>query len=72
MEKAATDARDLKKFGRVVQVIGPTVDVQFEAEELPEIYNALKIVNEKRGTERGRNVAFVVEVDGVLPELSGR
>jgi len=51
MEKAATVTRDLKKFGRVVQVIGPTVDVQFEAEELPEIYNALKIVDEKRGTE---------------------
>jgi F-type H+-transporting ATPase subunit beta len=56
MEKAATDARDVKRIGRVVQVIGPTVDVQFEAEELPEIYNALKIVDEKRGTE------LVVEV----------
>ncbi len=56
MEKAATDARDVKKPGRVVQVIGPTVDVQFEAEELPEIYNALKIVDEKRGIE------LVVEV----------
>ncbi|MBN1503676.1 MAG: F0F1 ATP synthase subunit beta [Candidatus Eisenbacteria bacterium] len=51
MEKAATDAHASKKFGRVVQVIGPTVDVQFEAEELPEIYNALKIPDEKRGTE---------------------
>ena len=56
MEKAATDARHVKRPGRVVQVIGPTVDVQFEAEELPEIYNALKIVDEKRGTD------LVVEV----------
>jgi F-type H+-transporting ATPase subunit beta len=51
MEKAATDARALKKLGRVVQVIGPTVDVQFDAEELPEIYNALKIQDRKRGID---------------------
>lgn len=29
--------------GRVVQVMGPVVDVKFESGELPEIYNALKI-----------------------------
>ena len=29
--------------GRVIQVIGPTVDVRFEAEHLPPINNALKI-----------------------------
>ena len=58
MEKAATEARDLKKFGRVVQVIGPTVDVQFEAEDLPEIYNALTVVDEKRGTELTVEVAL--------------
>ncbi len=32
-----------EKFGKVVQVIGPVLDVEFEAEELPEIYNALVI-----------------------------
>ncbi len=30
-------------IGRVVQVIGPVLDVEFEAEHLPEIYNALRI-----------------------------
>ena len=30
--------------GRVVQVMGPVVDVKFESGHLPEIYNALKIV----------------------------
>ena len=29
--------------GRVVQVIGPVIDVEFEAEHLPEIYNALRV-----------------------------
>ncbi|HEU4563167.1 MAG TPA: F0F1 ATP synthase subunit beta [Gemmatimonadaceae bacterium] len=29
--------------GRVVQVIGPVLDVEFEADHLPEIYNALSI-----------------------------
>jgi F-type H+-transporting ATPase subunit beta len=32
-----------KNIGKVVQVIGPVLDVEFEAEHLPEIYNALSI-----------------------------
>jgi F-type H+/Na+-transporting ATPase subunit beta len=31
--------------GRVMQVIGPVVDVEFEGGELPEIYTALKLTN---------------------------
>ena len=27
--------------GKVVQVIGPTIDAEFDPEHLPEIYNAL-------------------------------
>ena len=30
-------------IGKVVQVIGPVLDVEFEAEHLPELYNALRI-----------------------------
>jgi hypothetical protein len=30
------------KVGKIVQVIGPVVDVEFEAGQLPEIYNALE------------------------------
>ncbi|AHG90166.1 ATP synthase subunit beta [Gemmatirosa kalamazoonensis] len=30
-------------IGKVTQVIGPVLDVEFEAEHLPEIYNALRI-----------------------------
>ncbi|MGH7476935.1 MAG: F0F1 ATP synthase subunit beta [Longimicrobiales bacterium] len=32
-----------EKTGRVVQVIGPVLDVEFDTGELPEIYNALEI-----------------------------
>ena len=36
-------------MGRVVQVIGPVLDVEFEPEHLPEIYNALKIEDSSGG-----------------------
>ena len=29
--------------GRILQVMGPVVDVKFEDGQLPEIYNALKV-----------------------------
>lgn len=45
-------------IGRVVQVIGPVVDVEFPREELPPIYNALKITGE---TDGGK-VELTVEV----------
>lgn len=32
-----------KHLGKVIQVIGPVVDVEFPPEKLPEIYNAIKI-----------------------------
>jgi F-type H+-transporting ATPase subunit beta len=35
-----------KSVGQVVQVIGPVVDVQFEEEKLPAIYNAIRITSE--------------------------
>ena len=35
-----------KKVGKVVQIIGPVVDVEFEEGHLPEIYNAVHITSE--------------------------
>lgn len=35
-----------KRIGKVVQVIGPVVDVEFKDSELPEIYNAIRITSE--------------------------
>jgi len=32
--------------GRVLQVMGPVVDVKFESGQLPEIYNALTIATQ--------------------------
>jgi len=36
-------AAPTRNVGRVVQVIGPVLDVEFEAERLPELYNALEL-----------------------------
>ncbi len=45
--------------GRVVQVIGPVLDVEFDADRLPEIYNALRLSAE---TGSGRQIDLVAEV----------
>src|SRR5512141_2815704 len=45
--------------GKVVQVIGPVLDVQFESDELPEIYNALELSFSMDGGESHRLVAEV-------------
>lgn len=34
----------LNDIGKIVQVIGPVVDVEFSSGDLPEIYDALQIV----------------------------
>ena len=35
-----------QNIGKVVQVIGPVLDVEFEADKLPELYNALTLEGE--------------------------
>ncbi|MCI0445296.1 F0F1 ATP synthase subunit beta [bacterium] len=37
---------EYKSAGTIVSVIGPVIDVQFEAEELPAIYNAIRVFDE--------------------------
>jgi len=49
--------------GRVVQVIGPVVDVEFPAGQLPEIYHALEVVDKNPA---GTEVKVVVEVQQML------
>jgi F-type H+/Na+-transporting ATPase subunit beta len=39
------EERFIMNKGRITQVIGPVVDVEFEADKLPEIYHALKVTN---------------------------
>ena len=52
--------------GKVVQIIGPVVDVEFEEDHLPPIYNAIRIVDP--GTETGIPVDVVCEVEQHLGE----
>ena len=58
---AGTDA----KVGRVVQVIGPVVDVEFDGRHLPPIYNALRIKSEGEGANA---IDVIVEVEQHLGE----
>ncbi|MCD7034661.1 F0F1 ATP synthase subunit beta [Metabacillus sp. GX 13764] len=47
--------------GRVIQVMGPVVDVKFESGHLPEIYNALKI-QQAPGKDQSASVELTLEV----------
>jgi F-type H+/Na+-transporting ATPase subunit beta len=47
-----------QNIGKVVQVIGPVLDVEFEAERLPELYNAL-VLDQRTDGDRVRVVAEV-------------
>ena len=40
-----------KNIGRITQVIGPVVDVEFEKGKLPQIFNALRITNKSLNDE---------------------
>src|SRR5215470_3642023 len=52
--------------GKIVQIIGPVVDVEFEAGHLPAIYNALRIqAPAKAGSEA---IDVIVEVEQHLGE----
>jgi F-type H+-transporting ATPase subunit beta len=58
-KKATKPETKPKNIGKVVQVIGPVLDVEFESEHLPELYNALRV----RGkTDAGVDIDVVVEV----------
>jgi F-type H+-transporting ATPase subunit beta len=56
--------------GKVVQIIGPTVDVEFPPDGLPEIYSALKIRMEKKDTQIALEKEKA-ELEGKLGGASG-
>jgi F-type H+-transporting ATPase subunit beta len=53
-------AESKHNIGKVIQVIGPVLDVEFEPEHLPEIYNALVV--DQPGGDGGAPVHLVAEV----------
>ncbi len=58
-------------YGLIQQVIGPTVDLEFDSDHLPEILNAIRIVDEERGIDLitevaqhiGNNVVRTIAMD---------
>ena len=61
----ATAAPTAQKTGKVVQVIGPVIDVEFPS-GLPEIYNAVRIVSE--GGPGVEKIDVIAEVEQHLGE----
>jgi F-type H+/Na+-transporting ATPase subunit beta len=55
-----------QQIGKIVQVIGPVVDVEFEAGHLPAIYNALHIFSDGKGG--GTPLDVICEVEQHLGE----
>ena len=45
----------MENIGKVVQIIGPVIDIRFDGEELPKLHNAIKI-------DRGDDTYLTVEV----------
>ncbi len=54
-----------QKVGKVIQVIGPVIDVEYEGGYLPAIYNAVRIVADGEG---GQKIDIVAEVEQHLGE----
>jgi len=55
-----------KNIGKVIEVIGPVVDIEFSKGELPEIYNAIEIVSE--GFVTPQPISIICEVQYHLGE----
>src|SRR4029453_15871453 len=54
-----------KRVGKIVQVIGPVLDVEFEAGHLPEIYHALHI---KASSKEAGEIDVIAEAEQPLGE----
>ncbi len=66
VENPMKNTESAPRFGVVVQVIGPVVDVAFKGQSLPEIYTALRITSE--GFESPLPVDIIVEVEQHIGE----
>jgi F-type H+-transporting ATPase subunit beta len=60
-----------ENYGKVLQVIGPTVDLEFDSDHLPDILNAIHVKDEKKGIDLitevaqhiGNNVVRTIAMD---------
>jgi F-type H+-transporting ATPase subunit beta len=59
--------------GRVARVIGPVIDVEFPTDDMPEIYNALKVTTNISGTEETLTLEVAQHIgDGMVRTISMR
>src|SRR4030042_1229185 len=65
-ERTMTNPKNDDRMGRVVQVIGPVVDVEFKDKFLPKIYNAIRITSE--GFDTSEPISIIVEAEQHLGE----
>jgi len=56
----------MSKIGKIVQIIGPVLDVEYDENHLPAIHNAVRITDP--GTETGNPVDLIAEVEQHLGE----
>ena len=53
--------QNTKHVGKIIQILGPVVDVRFDAEHLPEIYTKLTVTNPSISDEENNLVLEVVQ-----------
>lgn len=58
--------------GKIIQVIGPVVDIRFERGKLPSIYNAVKIIKDQQEGSSEKEDSITVEVAQHLGENAVR
>ena len=57
LRSVAEESETMGKIGRIVQVIGPVVDVEFDDDHLPEIYNAIRVTDPGTQTLESRSTS---------------
>jgi F-type H+-transporting ATPase subunit beta len=66
MSETSATEKKYENIGKVVEVIGPVVDVEFSEGELPPIYNAIEIVSD--GFDVDKEIRIITEVEYHLGE----
>ncbi len=71
VEETTTDSAAVS--GRVARVIGPVLDIEFPADQMPEIYNALLVDTEVAGTKETLTLEVAQHIgDGLVRAISLR